>query len=79
MVDIEIRAALPRDVDAAVPLLYSSGQREYDYAFGTRGRPAVDWIRTAFLTRSTTESHQAFRVAVVDERGPAGVVVRADG
>ena len=66
--DIEIRAALPRDVDAAVPLLYSSGQHEYDYAFGTRGHPAVDWIRTAFLTRSTTESHEAFRVAVVDGR-----------
>jgi ribosomal protein S18 acetylase RimI-like enzyme len=67
-VDIEIRAASPRDVDAAVPLIYSSGQHEYDYAFGTRGHPAVDWIRTAFLTTSTTESHRAFRVAVIDGR-----------
>jgi ribosomal protein S18 acetylase RimI-like enzyme len=66
--DFEIRAASPRDVDAAVPLIYSSGQHEYDYAFGTRGHPAVDWIHTAFLTRSTTESHQAFRVAVIDGR-----------
>ncbi len=66
--EIEIRPAVRGDVDAAVPLLYSSGEHEYDYAFATRRHPAVDWIRSAFLATSTTESYQAFRVAAIDGR-----------
>lgn len=63
-----IRPAVPLDVDAAVPLLYSSGPHEYDYAFRTARHPAADWIRTAFVSEPTTESYRAFRVAVLDGR-----------
>ena len=66
--DIEIRPATPDDGDAAVPLIHSSGPHEIDYGFTTRGHRATDWIRAAFLGRSTTESYRAFRVALVGGR-----------
>ena len=66
--DVETRPARPSDVDDAVPLIYCSGEHEYDYGFATRRHRATDFIRAAFLGGSNSDSHRGFRVAVVDGR-----------
>ena len=47
---LTFRRARPADVDAAVPLIYSSGPDAFDYAFARPGRnSAQDFLRYAFL------------------------------
>lgn len=47
---LTFRHARPDDVDAAVPLIYSSGPDAFDYAFARPGRnSAQDFLRYAFL------------------------------
>ncbi|MCP1624661.1 GNAT family N-acetyltransferase [Pseudomonas nitroreducens] len=47
---LTFRRARPADVDAAVPLIYSSGPDAFDYAFARPGRnSAEDFLRYAFL------------------------------
>jgi len=49
--DLVIRAAEARDVDMAVPLIYSSGPAAFDYVFARPGRAnALDFLREAFLS-----------------------------
>ncbi|MBV8504150.1 MAG: GNAT family N-acetyltransferase [Paucibacter sp.] len=49
--DFVIRAAEARDVDMAVPLIYSSGPAAFDYVFAHPGRTnALEFLRTAFLS-----------------------------
>lgn len=46
---LSFRPARPEDVDAAVPLIYSSGPDAFDYAFARPGRnSAQDFLRHAF-------------------------------
>jgi len=47
---LTFRRAHPADVDAAVPLIYSSGPDAFDYAFARPGRnSAQDFLRYAFV------------------------------
>ncbi|WEX00003.1 GNAT family N-acetyltransferase [Pseudomonas nitroreducens] len=47
---LTFRRARPDDVDAAVPLIYSSGPDAFDYAFARPGRnSAQDFLRYAFV------------------------------
>ncbi|WP_152220178.1 GNAT family N-acetyltransferase [Pseudomonas sp. SCB32] len=47
---LTFRRARPDDIDAAVPLIYSSGPDAFDYAFARPGRnSAQDFLRYAFL------------------------------
>ncbi|MFV3306482.1 GNAT family N-acetyltransferase [Pseudomonas sp. NY15181] len=47
---LTFRRARPDDVDAAIPLIYSSGPDAFDYAFARPGRnSAQDFLRYAFL------------------------------
>lgn len=43
------RPAESRDVDQAVPLIYSSGPAAFDYAFKRAGVTAEDFLRAAFV------------------------------
>jgi ribosomal protein S18 acetylase RimI-like enzyme len=63
--EVETRPASPDDVDAAVPLIYCSGEHEYDYAFATRRHTASEFIRAAFLGGSRSDSYRGFHVVVV--------------
>jgi ribosomal protein S18 acetylase RimI-like enzyme len=48
--DIAFRPAAPGDVEAAVPLIYSSGPAAFDFVFAQAGaRGAPDFLRHAFL------------------------------
>ncbi|MCP8464039.1 GNAT family N-acetyltransferase [Pseudomonas sp. ZM23] len=50
---LTFRPARPADVDAAVPLIYSSGPEAFDYAFARPGRNnAQDFLRYAFAQGS---------------------------
>ncbi|AGI22610.1 acetyltransferase [Pseudomonas sp. ATCC 13867] len=50
---LTFRRARPTDVDAAIPLIYSSGPDAFDYAFARPGRSsATDFLRHAFLQGS---------------------------
>jgi ribosomal protein S18 acetylase RimI-like enzyme len=64
--EVQTRPARPDDVDAAVPLIYCSGEHEYDYAFATRRHTAPEFVRAAFLGRSRSDSYRGFHVVVVD-------------
>jgi len=47
---LTFRRARPNDVDAAIPLIYSSGPDAFDYAFARPGRnSAQDFLRYAFV------------------------------
>ncbi|QRY81302.1 GNAT family N-acetyltransferase [Pseudomonas sp. PDNC002] len=47
---LTFRRARPDDVDAAIPLIYSSGPDAFDYAFARPGRnSAQDFLRYAFV------------------------------
>lgn len=47
---LTFRRARPDDVEAAIPLIYSSGPDAFDYAFARPGRhSAQDFLRYAFL------------------------------
>ncbi|MBD9517796.1 GNAT family N-acetyltransferase [Pseudomonas sp. PDM22] len=50
---LTFRRARPDDVDAAIPLIYSSGPDAFDYAFARPGRnSAQDFLRYAFAQGS---------------------------
>lgn len=47
---IAFRSAASADVEATVPLIYSSGPAAFDYVFTAKGGPtAADFLRRAFL------------------------------
>lgn len=48
--ELVVRPALPGDVDAAVPLMYSSGPSAFEFVFGHASRGAApDFLRRAFV------------------------------
>lgn len=66
-----IRRARPEDVDAAVPLIYSSGPTAFDYVFSHKTRaPAQEFLAYAFTRAGGGFSHAVHWVVELD-----GVVV----
>ena len=66
--NIQFRRAEPGDVEQAVPLIYSAGPHEFDYAFATRSHTALDFLRAAFVAGSSTVGYMNHVVALVDGR-----------
>lgn len=66
--DIELRPATPEDVDAAVPLIYSSGPACFDYTFSHRTRlDAIAFLRRAFRRPRGEFGYQNHIVAVLGD------------
>lgn len=64
---IEIREADPADVDAAVPLIYSSGPATFDYVFSHRTHvDAQEFLRRAFVTGRGEFGYQHHYVSTLD-------------
>ena len=47
---IEIRASQPEDVEAAIPLIYSSGPDAFNYVLKTNKNGAKEFLHAAFIT-----------------------------
>lgn len=57
--ELKIRAAQPDDVEAAVPLIYSSGPAAFDYVFSCgAGRTAQEFLRYTFRRNGGEFSHR---------------------
>jgi ribosomal protein S18 acetylase RimI-like enzyme len=70
---LAFRPAMPADVDAAVPLVHSSGPATFDYVFAAPGKAtAVDFLRAAFLDDAGEFGFRNHVIAVLD-----GVLVAA--
>jgi ribosomal protein S18 acetylase RimI-like enzyme len=47
--NINFRAATPNDVDAAVPLIYSSGPAAFDFVFSRKPGQSLEFLYSAFV------------------------------
>jgi ribosomal protein S18 acetylase RimI-like enzyme len=63
---IQVRPARPDDVEAAVPLIYSSGPAAFDYVFFSGGKPAQDFLRAAFVQGDGEFGYRNHTVAVFE-------------
>lgn len=66
----QFRDALPHDVDAALPLIYSAGPKAIEYGFACQGIRSHDFMRYAFVNGKGFLGYQNHTVATQD-----GVVV----
>ena len=66
LLNLEFRRAGPSDVEEAIPLIYSSGPHELDYAFAVGRHKALDFLRIAFVDGSSTLGYGGQVVAVLD-------------
>ena len=64
--DLEFRHAVASDVEEAIPLIYSAGPHELDYALTVGRHTAIDFLRTAFVDGSSTLGYRGHVVAVLD-------------
>jgi ribosomal protein S18 acetylase RimI-like enzyme len=65
--DVQFRRGEPGDVDAAVPLIYSSGPKAFEFVFGDKKRGmAQDFLRYAFAKGGGEFGYDGHVVAVVD-------------
>jgi len=67
-VNIQFRSSEPGDVEQAVPLIYSSGPHEFDYAFATGNHTTLDFLKVAFAAGSSAFGYRNHVVALVDGR-----------
>ena len=67
--EVVIRPAVPDDVEDAIPCIYSSGPRAFDFVFGHRTRiDALEFLRQAFRVPGLEFSYDNHIVAEVDGR-----------
>ncbi len=73
--DFSIRPALPKDVEGAVPLIYSSGPKAWSFVFqeGTTG--PFDFLRNAFVKRGNTISYSNHFVATKGDMVVGSLIV----
>lgn len=64
---LEIRPAIPEDVEQAVPLIYSSGPVAFDFVFKTNKHSALDYLKFAFQRPGGEFSYQNHYSVVVDD------------
>jgi len=62
----QFRHAQARDVDAAVPLIYSSGPQAFDYGFQCCGNSSRDFLRFAFTDGNGFLGHKNHIVATLN-------------
>lgn len=60
---IQIRPAEQKDVEAIVPLIYSSGPAAWDFVFTQNGKTPFDFLSTSFIKRGNTISYTNHFVA----------------
>lgn len=63
---VEFRPATAADVEAAVPLIYSSGPAAFDYVFAARGKTAQDFLRAAFVRGDGEFGYRSHVLALID-------------
>lgn len=61
------RPAIPDEVEAAVPLMYSANPPTFDYIFKTNQNSAQDFMKYAFVRKGGLFSHQCHICAVVKD------------
>lgn len=66
--ELKFRPCIPSDVDAAVPLIYSSGPTTFDYVFNNGKITAIDFLKFAFLTKGGEFSYDNHIAAIHDDR-----------
>ncbi len=65
--DVQFRKASPDDVDAAIPLIYSSGPAAFDFVFSHRTRiDAQEFLRRAFIQGGSEFGHENHDVGELD-------------
>jgi ribosomal protein S18 acetylase RimI-like enzyme len=62
----QFRNAMPQDVEAAVPLIYSAGSQAIDYCFSSLGKTSRDYLRFAFNDGKGFLGYQNHMVALID-------------
>lgn len=62
----QFRIADSRDVDAVVPLIYSSGPQAFDYGFQRCGKSSHDFLRFAFVDGNGFLGYKNHTVATLD-------------
>jgi ribosomal protein S18 acetylase RimI-like enzyme len=62
----QFRSATAQDVDAVLPLIYSSGPQAIDYAFACQGQTSHDFLRFAFTDGKGHLGYRNHTVAVLD-------------
>jgi len=63
--NLEFRRAGRGDVEEAIPLIYSAGAHELDYAFSVGRHTAIAFLRAAFVDGSSTLGYRGHVVAVL--------------
>jgi ribosomal protein S18 acetylase RimI-like enzyme len=71
----QFRHADSRDVDAAVPLIHSSGPQAFDYVFQCCGKSSHDFLRFAFTDGNGFLGYKNHTVATLDGQVVAIVAV----
>lgn len=64
----QFRNAMPQDVEAAVPLINSSGTRAIDYGFLPLPKTSCDFLRFAFIHGKGFLGHENHTVALIQGR-----------
>lgn len=64
--NLSLHPAQPSHVNAAVPLIYSSGPAAFDFVFRTEKQTAHDFLRKAFLDGAGEFGFRNHTVALVD-------------
>ncbi|TGL77095.1 GNAT family N-acetyltransferase [Leptospira yasudae] len=62
---LQIRPSELQDVDAVVPLIYSSGPAAWDFVFTQNDKTPFDFLRSSFIKRGNTISYTNHFVAEI--------------
>ncbi len=67
MTDINFRLCRPKDVEQAVPLIYSSGPAAFNYVFCDRfEKQSIEFLRSAFVLGKSEFGYQQHTAAIVE-------------
>jgi len=66
--NIKFRPCTPKDVELAVPLIYSSGPDAFNYVFNNGRYTAIDFLKSAFVTKGGEFSFDNHIAMLVEEK-----------
>ncbi|BDA79874.1 hypothetical protein LPTSP3_g28040 [Leptospira kobayashii] len=73
--DFSIRPALPKDVEGAVPLIYSSGPKAWSFVFQEGATSPFDFLQKSFVERGNTISYSNHFVATQGDSVVGSLIV----
>jgi len=73
--NFSIRAALPGDVEGAVPLIYSSGPKAWSFVFQEGKISPFDFLRSSFVKRGNTISYTNHYVVSIGDSIVGSLIV----